>query len=179
MGIKITEIMHPRRAQIILRSRLTKGTRSEPSRGHEWTLVPSRELVAIRANTTVRRQVEGRIIVVVAIALLARPALVCLVAGMFGGGPGPNIDLNDAIEEFARCALDCSLNSLTVALPRVPGAESSLFLGGAYSGSDFHSQLLRRVRHGDGHRPCLVRCAIPFLQSRICETIKKITQTSE
>ena len=117
---------------MILRSYLPKGMRSESSRGHERTLVPSRELVAIRVNTTVRRQVEERIIVTVTmiIALPTWPALVRFVGGVFHSGSGPNVDFDDAIEEFTGCALDCPMNSLTVALSQVPGTESSLLLGG-------------------------------------------------
>ena len=116
--------------------------RSEPSRGHEWTLVLSGRLVTIRANTTVRRQVEEGIIITMIIALSTWPTLVRPVAGIFNGGSGPNVDLDDAVEEFTRCALNCSTNSLVVALPRILRTEFSLPLGGANSRSDFHSQLL-------------------------------------
>lgn len=144
---------------------MPEGTRSESSRGHEWTLVPSRELITIRANTTVRCQVEEGIVVTMIIALPTWPALVRLIAGTLNGGSGPDVDLDNAIEKFTGCTLDCPTNSLAVALPRVSGTESSLLLDRAYSRSDFHPQLLRRVRHGDGHCPCSVRCTVPFLRS--------------
>lgn len=171
-GIKTAEVVHPRRGQIMPRS-CPKNMRSEPPRGHEWALVLSRRLITIRANTTVRRQVEEGIIITMIIALSTWPTLVRPVAGTFNGRSGPNVDLDDAIEEFTRCVLNCSTDPLAVALPRVPRTEFSLPLGGANSRSDFHSQFLRRVRHRDGHCPCSVCRAVPFLRSRICETTKK------
>ena len=54
----------------------------------------------IRANFTIRCQVEEGIVITVIVVLPVWPALVCLIAGTFDGGPGSNIDLNCAIEEF-------------------------------------------------------------------------------
>ena len=143
----------------------TKEMRSEPPRGHEWTLVPSRGRAIVRpdATSTVRRQVEKRILIAMAAAPLTGPALIRLVAGTFDWQLGPDVDLNEGIEDIARRVLDLPLNSLAVAVPRIFGTEPNLTLGGAHSRTDFHTQLLSRVRRGGGDCPCPIlipRCRI-------------------
>jgi len=105
MGIKTTETVHPRRGQIILKALAQTRMCSESSRGHKWALVSPRDRVDVRADTAVRSQVEEGILVVVIIIIVTlptRPALVRLVAGIFDGRPRPDVDLDDAIEEFTR-----------------------------------------------------------------------------
>jgi len=101
--IKTAETMQPGRDKIMLfKSYLPKGACSESPCGHEWTLIAPRERSVTCADATVCCQVEERIFVTMVVALPARPALVRLVAGIFGGGPGPNVNFDDAIEEFTR-----------------------------------------------------------------------------
>jgi len=148
---------------------LPERTCLEPPRGHKWTFVLSRSWIGICANAAVRCQVEEGILLAVVMALPARPALVRLITVTFSGGPGPDVDFDDALEEFAGCALYCSLDSPAVPLPRVSRTGFVLLLSGAYSRNDLHPQLLCRVRCSYGRRSCSVRCAVPFLRCRIIQ----------
>lgn len=62
---------------------LPEGMRSESSGGHKRTLIAPREWIGVRANTTVRWQVEEGIVVTTIVVLPTGPTLVRLVAGVF------------------------------------------------------------------------------------------------
>lgn len=123
------------------------------SRGHKRTFVAAREQGMIRADTAIRREIEERIIITMILTLSTRPALVRLVACAFNWG---DVDLDDAVEKFARGALDCSSNSPAVSLPGILRTEFCFLLSGVYSRADFHSQFLSGVGDGDRHCSCSV-----------------------
>lgn len=108
---------------------------SVSSRGHKWTLVTPRERSGIRANTAIRREVEEGVVIVI-LTFLAWPAFICIIACALGR---TNVNIDDAIKEFARGILDCPVNSPTVTLPGIPRSEFALLLSGAYSRAYFHS----------------------------------------